>query len=351
MSGKAHFRTFSLKTASCGVLPGKNPSFQGTLGAFRVGLGVIFRVETTYIILFQGLTMPEEYVRFECKVGECIECCINPSLAVPVTLPDLYRASVYSREFGDREKNIEEIFDEVCGGWTYFPDIDDSNWIVPVPKLKMPCPYLDTDAKECTIHDTHQLVACRQYPESMLIEAFPGFEDSKKSENFWKTLLCMQGVSLSPERERELKDLCDLASREVKITVNLLHSHQTPVSSSDRAGFEMELSRRIGYISSSKDALDILKLNMKVNMLLRRYMDLFGIEEPDYTAGLPDEREARRINDMANYLLTLVHGSDLELRKREPAVSSKKIDGVKIGRNDPCPCGSGLKFKKCCGGC
>ena len=21
----------------------------------------------------------------------------------------------------------------------------------------------------------------------------------------------------------------------------------------------------------------------------------------------------------------------------------------KVGRNDPCPCGSGLKFKKCCG--
>ncbi|MBN2570249.1 MAG: SEC-C domain-containing protein, partial [Deltaproteobacteria bacterium] len=22
---------------------------------------------------------------------------------------------------------------------------------------------------------------------------------------------------------------------------------------------------------------------------------------------------------------------------------------IKIGRNDPCPCGSGLKYKKCCG--
>jgi uncharacterized protein YecA (UPF0149 family) len=22
--------------------------------------------------------------------------------------------------------------------------------------------------------------------------------------------------------------------------------------------------------------------------------------------------------------------------------------GPKIGRNDPCPCGSGLKFKRCC---
>ncbi|HAC32632.1 MAG TPA: hypothetical protein DCF70_08420 [Treponema sp.] len=24
-------------------------------------------------------------------------------------------------------------------------------------------------------------------------------------------------------------------------------------------------------------------------------------------------------------------------------------EGAKIGRNDPCPCGSGLKYKKCCG--
>ncbi|TFH13897.1 MAG: hypothetical protein E4H02_10920, partial [Lentisphaerales bacterium] len=23
---------------------------------------------------------------------------------------------------------------------------------------------------------------------------------------------------------------------------------------------------------------------------------------------------------------------------------------AKIGRNDPCPCGSGKKYKKCCGG-
>ncbi|MCA9791670.1 MAG: SEC-C domain-containing protein, partial [Candidatus Eremiobacteraeota bacterium] len=24
--------------------------------------------------------------------------------------------------------------------------------------------------------------------------------------------------------------------------------------------------------------------------------------------------------------------------------------GPKVGRNDPCPCGSGKKYKKCCGG-
>ena len=25
-------------------------------------------------------------------------------------------------------------------------------------------------------------------------------------------------------------------------------------------------------------------------------------------------------------------------------------DAPKVGRNDPCPCGSGKKYKKCCGG-
>jgi len=26
-----------------------------------------------------------------------------------------------------------------------------------------------------------------------------------------------------------------------------------------------------------------------------------------------------------------------------------KAAGAKVGRNDPCPCGSGKKYKKCCG--
>ena len=34
---------------------------------------------------------------------------------------------------------------------------------------------------------------------------------------------------------------------------------------------------------------------------------------------------------------------------RKSAVQQVKHDGPKTGRNDPCPCGSGKKFKKCCG--
>jgi preprotein translocase subunit SecA len=40
----------------------------------------------------------------------------------------------------------------------------------------------------------------------------------------------------------------------------------------------------------------------------------------------------------------LSHGGSGENVKRKPVVKEKKI-----GRNDPCPCGSGKKYKKCCG--
>lgn len=31
-----------------------------------------------------------------------------------------------------------------------------------------------------------------------------------------------------------------------------------------------------------------------------------------------------------------------------PKAATFKREGEKVGRNDPCPCGSGKKFKKCC---
>ncbi|HBA97948.1 MAG TPA: SEC-C domain-containing protein, partial [Lachnospiraceae bacterium] len=42
-----------------------------------------------------------------------------------------------------------------------------------------------------------------------------------------------------------------------------------------------------------------------------------------------------------------------EERRKELYTQQKKSGTVvkekKIGRNDPCPCGSGKKYKKCCG--
>ncbi|UJL48206.1 SEC-C domain-containing protein [Virgibacillus sp. NKC19-16] len=41
-----------------------------------------------------------------------------------------------------------------------------------------------------------------------------------------------------------------------------------------------------------------------------------------------------------------------EKKALQPLPASKKNESkksVKVGRNDPCPCGSGKKYKKCCG--
>ncbi len=61
------------------------------------------------------------------------------------------------------------------------------------------------------------------------------------------------------------------------------------------------------------------------------------------------------LNAKAPWLYELPQWGDIldeEKRKeitKEYRRSKTVIKGEKIGRNDPCPCGSGKKYKKCCG--
>jgi preprotein translocase subunit SecA len=42
-------------------------------------------------------------------------------------------------------------------------------------------------------------------------------------------------------------------------------------------------------------------------------------------------------------------GADAATGRAAPArVEPRTVTGDKVGRNDPCPCGSGKKYKKCC---
>lgn len=57
----------------------------------------------------------------------------------------------------------------------------------------------------------------------------------------------------------------------------------------------------------------------------------------------------------AEHLYTLAAWNDIfdEAKRKKLFLTQKKSKTVvvenKIGRNDPCPCGSGKKYKKCCG--
>ena len=43
------------------------------------------------------------------------------------------------------------------------------------------------------------------------------------------------------------------------------------------------------------------------------------------------------------------HSSKKDLKGMFEEPKEPYVRDVKIGRNDPCPCGSGKKYKKCCG--
>ena len=69
-------------------------------------------------------------------------------------------------------------------------------------------------------------------------------------------------------------------------------------------------------------------------------------------------RERQRKNLSLEGLLTLPEPTAVDLilarrqeenRERQQTILKKKpVKAKKIGRNDPCPCGSGRKYKKCC---
>jgi preprotein translocase subunit SecA len=76
------------------------------------------------------------------------------------------------------------------------------------------------------------------------------------------------------------------------------------------------------------------------------------------------EREERARAEAAQQRLQMRHGSEVEGEgdgeeqaakpstpppRKPQVVAPVKREGPKIGRNDLCPCGSGLKFKKCHG--
>lgn len=69
-----------------------------------------------------------------------------------------------------------------------------------------------------------------------------------------------------------------------------------------------------------------------------------GWEELDSNPSLSDKHQ-----EFADALGACVIGiRDYWLPHRKAAATYRRAD-VKVGRNDPCPCGSGMKYKKCCG--
>ena len=82
---------------------------------------------------------------------------------------------------------------------------------------------------------------------------------------------------------------------------------------------------------------------------LYRHLPAQTDEEREVVATLDKEHPLATLDEAIEDLIVIV--ADLEdlTRDRRYKVETVKRDAPKVGRNDPCPCGSGRKFKQCHG--
>ncbi len=94
-----------------------------------------------------------------------------------------------------------------------------------------------------------------------------------------------------------------------------------------------------------------------INDSLKAPMDLDALTE-ETTVALDYDKEKLYYNMVAaraEWLYNLPEWEKhLTAEKRKELYKAQKnsktvVNEVKVGRNDPCPCGSGKKYKKCCG--
>lgn len=108
--------------------------------------------------------------------------------------------------------------------------------------------------------------------------------------------------------------------------------------------FDVELMSMVGFLDGINDSLKIqnpieeMDENTEVNL---------GYDLETLYKNMVDAK--------ADWLYELPQWNSIfsEEKRKELYLEQKKsgtvVKGPKIGRNDPCPCGSGKKYKQCCG--
>ncbi len=108
--------------------------------------------------------------------------------------------------------------------------------------------------------------------------------------------------------------------------------------------FQTELKFFVGFLDGINDSL--VKLNPIEEMDENTKVNLTFDKEKLYYNMIAAHAEWLYEMEEWDELLTPERRKELY---REQKQSGTVVKDKKVGRNDPCPCGSGKKYKKCCG--
>jgi hypothetical protein len=91
----------------------------------------------------------------------------------------------------------------------------------------------------------------------------------------------------------------------------------------------------------------LFKYPQNAEFIIRKILDRpeFSLEK-DFDSLMDEFKPSFRGKRIYPYILPM---SPKFVKAMRPELDQKKKGQPKVGRNDPCPCGSGKKYKKCCG--
>jgi uncharacterized protein YecA (UPF0149 family) len=154
----------------------------------------------------------------------------------------------------------------------------------------------------------------------------------------------LEGVKTQEDYEVFWKNYME---NEIKIYKEILSKNDPVIS-----GTVTELAEK--YNCTTKQIVSLLD---GANDSFKQRFDLDDItEETQIDAEFNFEKLLWNMHEVkADWLYNLTEWDNVLSEEKRKEIkkdhnrSKQVINEVKIGRNDPCPCGSGKKYKKCCG--
>ena len=159
----------------------------------------------------------------------------------------------------------------------------------------------------------------------------------------WQKILTESGQS--PEADEAVKLYYEMETAAYEIILNQHEKIPT--------GKASELAEQLGF---SHDMVTFLGFLDGINSSLASELDLEAIDDDtEVTLTIDFRRLYLQMHEAkAEWLFGLkawdkVLTPEEQLKLTKEYRTSKIVRHEKIGRNDPCPCGSGKKYKNCCG--
>ena len=193
-----------------------------------------------------------------------------------------------------------------------------------------------------------EFVDSHMAPEGYLTE-----NDLKAIENNFNTILKNQKLDLSNYKDKKEQETIDYVT---EIVIKDYEEKIKDVPKEMLEDFERYIALRViddawvEHINSME--------HLKEGIGLRGYaqtnpLQAYALEGYDIFDKMQDNIDANIVNFLLKSNVNInrkpvqkgIANDGKESLKKEPATNKKK----KIGRNDLCPCGSGLKYKNCCG--